>query len=627
MATPPRLDHEKKTSPHKEIWQKRSLFAVRIFLALALGVFVSQLQLDYLESYLYDLRVRFRPLINTSPQHTHLILIKPTTVELLRGKPQAQHHLKLLEKILQTSPKAIIYDMNLETVEGTQETKQLWNKKAREAPHLFALSEELALKGQTPRTHLKFPLDSVALRPGPKSRDVANFAKDGVTRRFLLQYQDQLMVHPFLAQLYRPELRDLSNVRGHFEFLGTKQAYINFRPAGSFPRTSFEAIMEGHFDPNQLANRIVIIGQDLGLAEAEYATTPYSRLSTGMTSVELHGNIFETLIENSSPYRAPRILNLIFICLVSLLTVQVVLTARPFNGLLILLGTFLVFGLFSFVLLWIFGVWISLIHPLLTIFLAYYFFIPYRLIIENRRSWEYYQRNKLLKQVEELKTNFISMMSHDLRTPIARIQGMLEVIIRETREITPLNREAIDTIRASSDELLKFINSILNYAKIESAQVKLNIQSKDINSLIEDVVLKHEFLAKLKQIQIIKELEPLFPLLVDPDLLKQVFSNLIENAIKYSPENTKILISTEDRGQSVVIQVSDQGPGIPDDELPNIFMKFFRSRQTRNSPIKGSGLGLYLAKYFTDLHHGQISVECTPGQGCTFTVEIPVTPL
>jgi hypothetical protein len=159
---------------------------------------------------------------------------------------------------------------------------------------------------------------------------------------------------------------------------------------------------------------------------------------------------------------------------------------------------------------------------------------------------------------------------------------------------------------------------------VESQGFQLNLQSKDINNLLTEVVRKHEFLAKIKYIQIIMELEPIFPVPVDPDLIKQVFSNLVENAIKYSNDHTRILICSEEQDGRVMIQIIDQGPGIPTDELPHIFMKFFRSKNAKSSPIKGSGLGLYLAKYFTELHGGKIVVESICGNGSTFTVELPM---
>ncbi len=633
MATPPKpQDHN--TAPalqnkdrFKDQWQRWTLVGLRVVLALILGIFVAQLQLDYLESYLYDLRIRFRPHTSHN-QHIQLVLIRPSTVEALRGKPTAAHHAQALEKLAALAsdqPYAVVYNMTLPDIEGSLEEKKTWVKTTEGFEHLYAMTDNLVLKGQDQLQPLAPPLEKIRVMSGPKSQDIANFARDGVTRRMLIEYQGRQTIHPYLAAHYNPDVRDMNQIRGLFEVLGAKQVFTNFSPPGSYKPILFEDLLNGRFAPHSFQDKIVLIGQDLNLTEADYATTPYSRQATGMTSAEMHANMFETLIQNSAPRKVPQWLNIFFVCIVSLLTVHVVLTVRPSTGLIILVTTFLGYTLLSYLLLWLFGYWTALIHPLLAIFLAYYFFIPYRLIIENRRSWEYYQRNKLLHQVEELKTNFISMMSHDLKTPIARIQGMLEILVKESSAISPLQREAIDTIKGSSEDLLKFINAILNYAKIESASIKLNLQSKDINHLIDEVVRKHDFLAKVKQIQIIKELEPLFPLQIDPDLIKQVLSNLIENAIKYSPEGTKILITTEDRGGLIQIQVSDQGPGIPADELSNIFMKFFRSKNTKNSPIKGSGLGLYLAKYFTELHHGQISVECTEGQGCTFTVEIPVS--
>jgi signal transduction histidine kinase len=245
------------------------------------------------------------------------------------------------------------------------------------------------------------------------------------------------------------------------------------------------------------------------------------------------------------------------------------------------------------------------------------------LIIENRRSWEYYEKNRLLKQVEELKTNFISMMSHDLKTPIARIKGMTDVILADAQSVSVPQREAVDTIRTSSDDLLKFINSILNYAKIEFQGVELHWQSKDPNNLMTDVIKKHEFLAQLKKMKIQSELEPLFPIKMDPDLMRQVLSNILENAIKYAPEQTQISVKTYEKDGFVLFVIADQGPGIPAQELPHLFTKFYRSANAKSSPIKGSGLGLYLAKYFTELHQGQIFVESSSSQGTIFTVQLP----
>jgi signal transduction histidine kinase len=215
-------------------------------------------------------------------------------------------------------------------------------------------------------------------------------------------------------------------------------------------------------------------------------------------------------------------------------------------------------------------------------------------------------------------------MSHDLKTPIARIQGMTEVITKDAVKLSSMQQEAVDTIRASANDLLQFMNSILNYAKVESQGVVLHKQAKDINDLVEDVIKRHEFLAKLKHIKIQSELEPLFSISVDPDLIRQVFSNLIENAIKYSPENSKVSIKTKEENDFICVDFSDEGPGIPEEEQQHLFLKFFRSKSVKNSNIKGFGLGLYLAKYFIELHKGHIIITSTPGKGSTFTVKLPI---
>jgi signal transduction histidine kinase len=220
-------------------------------------------------------------------------------------------------------------------------------------------------------------------------------------------------------------------------------------------------------------------------------------------------------------------------------------------------------------------------------------------------------------------------MSHDLKTPIARIQGMTEVILKDDVHLSSIQREAVDTIKGSSDDLLKFINSILQYGRIESQGVELHKQSKDINQILNDVIKKHEFLAKVKKIKITTELEPMFPVSVDVDLIKQVFSNLIENAIKYSTEESTVTVKSREEGDKVVIEVTDNGMGIPAEDLPNIFMKFYRSHNVKTSTIKGTGLGLYLAQYFAELHKGEISVVSNTdegGHGSTFTVKLPLNP-
>jgi signal transduction histidine kinase len=335
--------------------------------------------------------------------------------------------------------------------------------------------------------------------------------------------------------------------------------------------------------------------------------------------------MLDTLILNTAPVKAPRWLNVFLTALISLLAMFVVLKEKPTRGLIVLGATIGVFVLVCYLAFWLGGYWITMAHPMLAIFISYYFFIPYRLIIENRRSWEYYQKHKLLTQVEELKTNFLRMMSHDLKTPIARIQGMTDIIAKDRNHLSEKQTEALKTLARSSQELLEFVSSILHLTRIESSEIKLHLSSRDLNSLLRSVVDQLDYLSVKKNITVSLELEPLFSVRIDADLIKQVFTNLIENAIKYSPENSRVLITTEENNGCIIVQIADQGAGIPEDELARIFTKFYRSRSAKASSVKGSGLGLYLAKYFVELHNGTVSVDSREGEGSTFTIEIPAT--
>lgn len=610
--------------PHSESVlrsSRKALAIFSIFIVLLTGI-MGQFNLDYIESYLYDLRVKTKPFHPTSG-HIELITITPDTVEFNKGFPSATIQSQVLEKLLSAKPLAIIYDFPFAEVGGSDTEKNYWEAQFVNNANVYVAGRSTPLIGEEEDLFLQEPLEQVAMFPAPKTTDQLNFAKDGVTRRMILTFQDRPLLPLSVARQVNAELFDLNKIKGLFKFYDTDQAYINFKRTGSFPNVSFEKVQDLNFDLSKFQNKILIIGSDLKFSDSEYILTPYSRQATAMTRSEMLGNIIDTLILNNGTKKYPNYLHWFLIFLAAAVSTYAVISMSPIRGLSYLLGAIALLIAVTFLSYWFLDLWLPLAGPTITIFLCYYLLLPYRLIIENRRSWEYLQKNRLLKQVEELKTNFISMMSHDLKTPIARIQGMTDVVLSDSNPVSPQQREAVDSIKQSSDDLLKFINAILSYGKIESEGVQLNLVSKDINSLLNEVIRKHEFLAKIKRIQIICELEPLFPVQVDVDLMRQIFSNLIENAIKYSPEETKILITSEESGKMVVIQVADQGPGIPADELQSIFMKFFRSKHVKSSAIKGSGLGLYLAKYFTELHRGRIFVESSHGNGSTFTVELP----
>jgi signal transduction histidine kinase len=596
---------------------------IRVSLAIAIAFIIVQFKFDYIESFLYDIRMRARPTSAVSG-HVQTIAIDPLTIDSLHRAPNAADHIQLLERLKAAEPRVVIYLINPGEITGSYEELKSFADIAQSFPHFIVAIPDVWPKSQAGEFKQAPPFEKLHGVSAPSTSDLNLGAKDDVTRRMFISFEGQPTMDPQVAALYNPEMKFETGVRGLFPFYGSNQILIAFHPAKTYRPMSFVNAQNGKWQENLIRDHIVLVGRDLQLTAKDYVRTPYSRDVIAMSLLELHANMLDTLILNSAYVSAPHWLDFLLTIVISILTVYVVLEIKPTRGLMILGTAISIFWIFCYLFFWLGGVWIGMAHPVLSIFIGYYFFIPYRLIIENRRSWEYYQKNRLLTQVEELKTNFLSMMSHDLKTPIARIQGMTDIVLKDANPLSERQKEALLTLDKSSEDLLQFVSSILNLGRIESKEIKLHLESKDPTSLLLEVVQKYEFIARQKNIDVITEFEPVFSLRMDVDLIRQVFSNLLENALKYSPDNSKVLISTEESNGYLIVQFADQGLGIPSDELGNIFMKFYRSKDAKSSIIKGSGLGLYLARYFVGLHQGRVSVDSTPGQGSTFTVELPM---
>ncbi len=595
---------------------------IRLTLAISAGLAVHFIDLDFFEYLTYDWRVRLKPAPAISNEIELIAIDKKTTAEL-GAEIEAKHHSLLLQKLMKRQPRAIVYTINRVDkipISGDQDDILNLAKYTQDKPIYFG-RDTLFNPEDPSQSQFPEPYNGFKTLQAPIPRDNANFARDRVTRRAVISYYERPTMHAWLASSINNTHPD-KVYRGQFKFYNSQQVFINFRPSGTYKPLSFVDVIKERVPLESISEKVILIAYDTGDQIDDTILSPYSREVDAMSNLEAHANILDTLILDNGLIKTPAWLRLLLTCLVSILTVFVVLKVRPSNGLVVIFLTLISLFVVGFLLLSSLDIFIEIANPLLAVFICYYFFIPYRLIMENRKSWEYYHKNKLLTQVEELKSNFMRMMSHDLKTPLARIQGMADVIKGEPN-LTPQQNKAVETISESSQELTDFIASILSLGRIESKEVKLNIQSKDINSILKNVIKKYDFNAQSKNIEILTEFEPLFSVQVDEDLIKQVFSNLIENAIKYSHENSKILISTEEIDGKVYIQISDQGIGISPHDQRDVFTKFYRGNEVVNSPIKGSGLGLYLAKYFVELHSGSISIESELHRGSTFTVELP----
>lgn len=214
-------------------------------------------------------------------------------------------------------------------------------------------------------------------------------------------------------------------------------------------------------------------------------------------------------------------------------------------------------------------------------------------------------------------TNWIN---HELKTPLNRMESLLMSLEKSPNSGFD-EKKIILKIQDSLSECRNTLDSLYLYNKIQLGKIAPKITHKDVNKIVLGAVQDAEILAKTKGVKIMVETEPLFPIPLDEQLFKRAFLNILENAIKFSPHEGKILLSTEDMEDSVVIQIADQGVGMSIESVEEIFEPYYRVEETAHLP--GTGLGLFITKKFIDFHGGQIEVDSVVGEGSTFTIQLP----
>ncbi|MGH1468562.1 MAG: sensor histidine kinase [Bdellovibrionales bacterium] len=214
-------------------------------------------------------------------------------------------------------------------------------------------------------------------------------------------------------------------------------------------------------------------------------------------------------------------------------------------------------------------------------------------------------------------TNWIN---HELKTPLNRMESLL-MSLDKSPNCGFDEKKIILKIQDSLSECRNTLDSLYLYNKIQLGKIAPKITHKDVNKIVLGAVQDAEVLANAKGVKIMVETEPLFPVPLDEQLFKRAFLNILENAIKFSPHEGKILLSTEDMDGAVVIQIADQGAGMSEKSVKEIFEPYYRVEETAHLP--GTGLGLFIAKKFIDFHKGKIEVDSVVGEGSTFTIELP----
>ncbi len=226
--------------------------------------------------------------------------------------------------------------------------------------------------------------------------------------------------------------------------------------------------------------------------------------------------------------------------------------------------------------------------------------------------------------IEQLKADFVSTVSHELRTPLAAIYGASRTLLRDDIELRDEQRGTLlEVIGNEADRLARTVNDILWASRLDSGTVRPHVESCDASELVREVVeAARTHLPELITLAV-WDTEPLPRISGDPDKVRQVLGNLIENAAKYSPDGGVVEIRLQSHGNAVRFSVRDEGLGIPVAEQRRIFEKFYRVDPNLSRGIGGTGLGLYICRELVRRMGGHVSVESREGEGSTFTFELP----
>lgn len=476
--------------------------------------------------------------------------------------------------------------------------------------------------------------------------------RDGVVRRTLL-HKEPHQLHFSLAMLQAAQDTDILN--SLLEEPHKASRLLSFRgPPGSFDTYSFADLVEGKYDPKLFKDRYVLIGAwSSGLGDF-YPTPTSSDEQTSMSGVEILANTLENALHDHWIYALPNWVVIPFTILPTLLICIMLKHLRPRRAIISTAAILVGVLTGSWVLLNVFHLWLPPTVGLIVTILAYpvWYWRSQEAVLKHinneiadmrrhdpalsialkntskhsslpERLSHLHKAIELLRQTQSQREETLHFLSHDMRAPQNSILALIEM--KRNQQLNLPTNKLLDHVESYAKSTLNLVDNFINLAKVEA--MELHLQLIFLNDLLVDVFDDAWIRAQAKHISVKFE-EPEEGVWVNaaPQLLKRAFSNLIDNAIKYSDENTTIRASVhiDKAANRVKITLSDEGWGIPTEAVPTIFQQFKRAHAEHKNTPNGSGLGLAFVQTVILRHLGEITVSSEEKVGTTFSIYLPL---
>ncbi len=242
----------------------------------------------------------------------------------------------------------------------------------------------------------------------------------------------------------------------------------------------------------------------------------------------------------------------------------------------------------------------------------------------NEMAEELQRRAGERDQLDRMKDEFVLTASHELRSPLTSVQGFAELLLLEREKLSPSQAETVEVILDNTRHLVRLLNDLLDLARSDAGRLTIRPEPTGAASLVEDAArtMRAQFDSRRQELRL--EIEPDLPWIeADRDRIRQVLVNLLTNANEYCPEGAHIGVKARQMDAEVEIDVIDDGPGIPTQQLEHIFERFTRGDAGETQRVGGTGLGLAISKSLIELHGGTIAADSAPGSGSTFCIRLP----